>query len=128
MLRKSNMAIVLALAIAAAPVGLSIHGPIGKDAGANATFRPGDMKPHSTRVYTAGGEMRVCNEGPVAVRLFISNSLSDAQTDSLLEPGRCNQNWGHMMTVVNDSNVPAGVWAYGSLGGRVGPGHNHPSK
>jgi hypothetical protein len=70
----------------------------------------------------------VCNEGPVAVRLFISNSLTDSSTDSLLEPGRCNQNWGHMMTVVNDSNVPAGVWAYGSLGGRIGPGHSHPSK
>jgi hypothetical protein len=120
MLRKSNMAIVLALAIAGAPVGLSTHGFIGKDASAAATYRTGAMKPHSTRAYTSGGELRVCNEGPVAVRLLISNSLTDSSTDSLLQPGRCNQSWGHMMTVVNDSDVPAAVWAYGSLGGRIG--------
>ena len=128
MLRNLKAGIALALAIAAVPVGLSTYGLIGKDASAAATYRPGAMKPHSTRAYTSGGELRVCNEGPVPVRLFISNSLTESSTESLLEPGRCNQNWGHMMTVVNDSNVPAGVWAYGSLGGRIGPGHNHPSK
>jgi len=26
---------------------------------------------------------------------------------------------------VNESNVPANVWAYGSLGGRIGPGGHH---
>jgi len=41
---------------------------------------------------------------------------------SMLEPGRCNQNWGHMMTVENFSDVPANVWALGSLGGRIGGG------
>jgi len=126
MLRKSNLAIALALAIAAAPVGLSFHGLAGKDASAGATYRPGDMKPHSTRAYTSGGELRVCNDGPVNVTLLISNSLTGASTNSLLEPGRCNQSWGHMRTVVNDSDVPAAVWAYGSLGGRIGPGHTHP--
>jgi hypothetical protein len=64
----------------------------------------------------------VCNDGPVPVRLFITNSLSEAPRDSLLEPGRCNQNWGHMMYVVNENDVPADVWAYGSLGGRPGRG------
>jgi len=29
------------------------------------------------------------------------------------------------MTVVNDSNVPANVWAYGSLGGRIGAASGH---
>jgi hypothetical protein len=112
----------LALAVALAPVGFSAEGLIENNAMANATYRPGMMAPHSTRAYTSGGELRVCNEGPVAVRLYISNSLSNSSTDSLLEPGRCNQSWGHMMTVVNESNVPANVWAYGSLGGRIGTG------
>ena len=82
------------------------------------------MKPGSTRPYSSGGELRVCNEGPVPVRLFITNSLGDP-TDSLLEPGRCNQNWGHMMYVVNEHGVPAGVWAYGGMGGRAGRGPGH---
>jgi hypothetical protein len=128
MLRKMKARMALALAVALAPVGFSTQALIEKTAMAGAIYRPGAMAPHSTRAYTSGGELRVCNDGPVAVRLYISNSLTDSSTDSLLEPGRCNQSWGHMMTVVNDSNVPAGVWAYGSLGGRIGPGHSHPSK
>src|SRR5262245_21115707 len=128
MLRNLTTGIALAVALAIVPVGVSTHGLIERNAFAIATFRPGDMKPHSTRAYTSGGELRVCNEGPVPVRLLIGNSLTDAPTDSLLEPGRCNQSWGHIMTVQNYSGVPAGVWAYGSLGGRVGPGHTHPGR
>jgi hypothetical protein len=99
---------IAAAALVVAPVGLSTHGLVEKNASAVATYRLGAMKPHSTRTYTAGGELRVCNDGPVPVRLFITDSLSDAQADSLLEPGRCNQNWGHMMYVVNDSGCPGG--------------------
>ena len=124
MLRSLKSGIVLAIALAVAPVGLSTYGLVEKNASAVATYRPGAMKPHSTRVYTAGGEMRVCNDGPVTVRLFTTNSLG-APTDSLLEPGRCNQNWGHMMYVVNEHGVPAGVWAYGGMGGRAGRGPGH---
>jgi hypothetical protein len=126
MLRSLKSRLVLALVIAVAPAGLSTSGLIDKTASAVATYRPGAMKPHSTRVYTSGGELRVCNEGPVPVSLYISNSLSTQPSMSLLQPGRCNQNWGHMMSVRNDSDVPAYVWAYGSLGGRTGPGHTHP--
>lgn len=126
MLRSLKPALVLALAIASVPVGISTSGLVDNKASAVATYRPGAMRPHSTRSYTAAGELRVCNEGPVPVTLYISNSLSTQSTTSLLEPGRCNQNWGHMMSVRNDSDVPANVWAYGSLGGRIGPGHTHP--
>jgi hypothetical protein len=107
--RSLKSGFVLAAVLAAAPVGLSTHGLVEKNASAVAAYRPGAMKPHSTRTYSAGGELRVCNDGPVPVRLFITNSLSEAPTDSLLEPGRCNQNWGHMMYVVNDNDVPADV-------------------
>ena len=127
MLRSLKSGIVLAVALAVAPVGLSTYGLVEKNASAVATYRPGAMKPGSTRPYTAGGEMRVCNDGPVPVRLYITNSLG-ATTDSLLEPGRCNQNWGHMMYVVNESGVPAGLWAYGGLGGRPGRGPGHTGK
>ena len=65
MLRSLKSGIVLAIALAVAPVGLSTYGLVEKNASAVATYRPGAMKPHSTRVYTAGGEMRVCNDGPV---------------------------------------------------------------
>ena len=125
MLRTMKARAALALAVALAPVGFSAEGLIENNAMANATYRPGMMAPHSTRAYTSGGELRVCNDGPVSVRLYISNSLSNGSTDSVLAPGRCNQNWGHMMTVVNESNVPVNVWAYGSLGGRVGQGSGH---
>jgi hypothetical protein len=119
MLRTMKARMALVLAVALAPVGFSAHGLIEKNAMANATYRPGMMAPHSTRAYTSGGELRVCNDGPVSVRLYINDS------DSLLEPGRCNQSWGHIMTVVNESNVPVTVWAYGSLGGRIGQGSGH---
>jgi hypothetical protein len=109
----------LILAVALAPAGFSVQGLIENDAMANATYRPGLMAPHSKREYTSGGELRVCNDGPVAVRLYINDS------DSLLVPGQCNQSWGHIMTVVNESNVPANVWAYGSLGGRIGTAGGH---
>src|SRR5262249_43149717 len=125
MSRSLKPALVLALAIASLPIGISTSGLVDNTASAVATYRTGAMKPHSTRSYTAAGELRVCNEGPVPVRLYISNSLTDQPTDSMLEPGRCNQNWGHMMSVRNDSDVPANVWAYGSLGGRIGAGHTH---
>ena len=119
MLRTMKARMALVLAIALAPAGLSVQGLIENNAMANATYRSGMMAPHSKRAYTSGGELRVCNNGPVAVRLYINDS------DSLLEPGRCNQSWGHIMTVVNDSNVPADVWAYGSLGGRIGAASGH---
>jgi hypothetical protein len=119
MLRTMKARMALALAVALAPAGLSTHGLIEKNAMAGAIYRPGLMAPHSKRAYTSGGELRVCNDGPVTVRLYINDS------DSLLEPGRCNQSWGHIMTVVNDSNVPANVWAYGSLGGRIGAASGH---
>ena len=122
MLRSLKSGIVLAVALAVAPVGLSTYGLVEKNASAVATYRPGAMRPGSTRPYTAGGEMRVCNDGPVPVRLYTTNSLTDTPNMSMLEPGRCNQNWGHMMYVVNDNGVPAGVWAYGGLGGRPGRG------
>jgi len=125
MLRTMKARMALTLAVALAPAGLSTQGLIEKNAMAGAIYRTGMMAPHSTRAYTSGGELRVCNEGPVTVRLYISNSLTNSSTDSLLEPGRCNQSWGHIMTVVNDSNVPADVWAYGSLGGRAGQGPGH---
>ncbi len=119
MLRTMKARMALVLAVALAPAGFSVQGLIENDAMANATYRPGLMAPHSTRAYTSGGELRVCNDGPVAVRLYVNDSVSQ------LEPGRCNQSWGHIMTVVNDSNVPANVWAYGSLGGRIGAGRGH---
>jgi hypothetical protein len=125
MLRTMKARMALVLAVALAPTAFSTQGLVEKNAMANATYRPGMMAPHSTRAYTSGGELRVCNDGPVAVRLYISNSLTSRSTDSVLAPGRCNQSWGHMMTVVNDSNVPANVWAYGSLGGRVGQASGH---
>ena len=119
MLRTMKARMALVLAIALAPARFSVQGLIENNAMANATYRPGMMAPHSKRAYTSGGELRVCNDGPVAVRLYVNDS------DSLLVPGQCNQSWGHIMTVVNDSNVPANVWAYGSLGGRVGQGPGH---
>ena len=128
MLRSLKSGIVLAVALAVAPVGLSTYGLVEKNASAVATYRPGAMRPGSTRPYTAGGEMRVCNDGPVPVRLYTTNSLTNVPTDSLLEPGRCNQNWGHMMYVVNESGVPAGVWAYSGLGRRLGRGPSHTGK
>jgi hypothetical protein len=120
MLRSLKSGIVLTIALAVAPVGLSTYGLAVKNAAAVATYRPGAMKPGSTRAYTAGGEMRVCNDGPVTVRLYTTNSLG-SPTDSLLEPGRCNQNWGHMMYVVTENGVPAGVWPMAvSAAARVG--------
>jgi hypothetical protein len=125
MLRSLKSGLVLAVSLAVAPIGFATSGFVDKTAFAAPTYRPGAMKPHSTRAYTAGGELRVCNEGPVPVRLYISNSLTSQSSVSLLEPGRCNQSWGHMMTVENYSDVPANVWAFGSLGGRIGPGGHH---
>src|SRR5215470_15808886 len=93
MLRSLKPALILALAIASLPVGISTSGLVDNTASAVATYRTGAMKPHSTRSYTAAGELRVCNEGPVPVRLYISNSLTDQPTDSMLEPGRCNHLW-----------------------------------
>jgi hypothetical protein len=116
MLRSLKSGLVLAVALSVVTVAFT------DTASASPTYRPGAMRPHSTRSYTAGGEMRVCNDGPVPVRLYISNSLTNQPTMSMLEPGRCNQNWGHMMTVENFSDVPANVWAFGSLGGRIGGG------
>ena len=128
MLRSLKSGIVLAVALSVVPVGLSTYGLVVKNVSAVATYRPGAMKTGSTRAYTAGGEMRVCNDGPVPVRLYTANSLTNVPTDSLLEAGRCNQNWGHMMYVVNESGVPAGVWAYSGLGRRLGRGPSHTGK
>jgi hypothetical protein len=123
---KIGAAFVVALTIA--PVGISSLGLGDNSAAAFGTFRPGILKPHGTRTYTTSSELRVCNEGPVPVRLYISNSLNDASTVSLLEPGRCNQNMGHIMKIENFSDVPANVWAYGALGGRVGGGSGPKKK
>ena len=72
MLRTMKARMALALAIALAPAGFSVQGLIENNAMANATYRPGMMAPHSKRAYTSGGELRVCNDGPVAVRLYIN--------------------------------------------------------
>ena len=125
MLRSLKSGLVLAVALSMVPVAFTATGLVGSTASASPTYRPGAMRPYSTRSYTAGGEMRVCNDGPVPVRLYISNSLTNQPSMSMLEPGRCNQNWGHMMTVENFSDVPANVWAFGSLGGRIGTGGHH---
>ena len=87
MLRTMKARMALALAVALVPAGFSIQGLIEKNAMANATYRPGVMAPHSTRAYTSGGELRVCNDGPVAVRLYISNSLTNRPTTRCWSPG-----------------------------------------
>ena len=56
MLRSVKSGIILAATLAVAPVGLSTYGLVEKNASAVATYRPGAMKPGSTRGYTAGGE------------------------------------------------------------------------
>jgi hypothetical protein len=117
---KIGAAFVVALTIV--PLSVSRLGLGDNPAAAFGTFRPGPMKPHSTRTYTSSSELRVCNEGPVPVRLYISDTLNDSFTESLLEPWRCNQNMGRIMKVENFSDVSADVWAYGALGGRVGGG------
>jgi hypothetical protein len=128
MQRKIWSVVALAVTLAVASAGLSTPRIAGNDAGAmSPSFRPGAVKPGGTRTFVSSGEFQVCNEGPAPVRMWVDNSLTDAPTDSLLEPGRCVHNMGHIMTFKNENSDPVMLYAVGSLGGKTGPSHG-PAK
>src|SRR5262249_25050591 len=102
MLRKHHAVMALAVTMAVAPLGLSQYTVSQKNASASPTFRPNILNAGKTRSFTSSGEFRVCNEGATPVRMWVSNSLTNAPTDSLLEPGRCAMQIGSIMTFTND--------------------------
>jgi len=119
MLRNLTAGAVLGLVLAAAPIGfVNLHIGYG-DAKAIPGFRPGNLAPGKSRTFSSSGEFRVCNDGSAPVRMWVDNSLTNAPTDSLLAPGQCIQNMGHIMTFTNESKVAVQLDALGGLGGRA---------
>jgi hypothetical protein len=123
MLRTFGAALAVALAIA--PFEFSVSQLTQKDAEAAATFKSALLMSSKTRSFSSGSEYRVCNEGDAPVRMMASNSLTGTSTESPLEPGRCAQAIGTMMSFRNDSNVWVLLSSFGGMGGRPGRGPGH---
>jgi hypothetical protein len=54
--------------------------------------------------------------------MWSSNCMTNAPTDSLLEPGRCARCIGTMMSFTNESKIPVMLYTYGGMGARPGRG------
>jgi hypothetical protein len=115
----------IAVAMAAAPIGIDNLHVSRNDALAVATLRPQMVMPGKTRSFGSGGEFRVCNEGSQPLRMFASNSLTNVPTNSLLAPGQCARAIGTMMSFKNEGQEPVMTYSYGGLGGRPGRGPGH---
>jgi hypothetical protein len=115
----------IAVAIVAAPIGIDNLHVSKNDALAVATLRPQMVMPGKMRTFGSGSEFRVCNEGSQSLRMFASNNLTNASTDSLLAPGQCARAIGTMMMFKNEGPEPVMTYSYGGLGGRPGRGPGH---
>jgi hypothetical protein len=123
MLRSFGAALAVTLAIA--PFEFSVLQLTQNDAEAAATFKSALLMPAKTRSFSSGSEYRVCIEGDAPVRMMASNPLTGITTESQLEPSRCAQAIGTMMTFRNDSKVPVLLSSFGGMGGRPGRGPGH---
>jgi hypothetical protein len=120
MLRTATAALAVALVIS--PIGFSAFPIAQNNATAGATLRTAMLMSGKMRTFSSGSEFRVCNEGAAPVRMFASNSLTGISTESLVEPGRCAQSVGTMMSFKNENRVPVMLYAFGGMGGRPGRG------
>jgi hypothetical protein len=115
-----KLTVALAVAFAIAPIGYTCLQMGQTDAAASPTLRSGLLMPGKLRTFGSAGEFRVCNEGSAPLRMWFANTLTGTSTESLLEPGRCAQSIGMMISFRNESEVPVMLYAFGSLGGRIG--------
>ena len=120
-----NFRVALAVSLYIAPFAFSVSQFIQNDAEAAATFKSALLMPGKTRSFGSGSECHVRNEGDAPVRMMAANSLTGISTESQLEPDRCAQAIGTMISFRNDSNVSVLLSSFGGMGGRPGRGPGH---
>jgi hypothetical protein len=119
--------LLVAAALAVAPIASATFHITINDAKAFATMKSTMLMPGKTKAFPSAGEYRVCNEGGASVRMWSRNNMTNAPTNSMLEPGQCMRCVGTMMSFENEGKVPVMLYAFGGLGGRPGRGPGHSS-
>ena len=117
--------VLLAAALAIAPIACSTFDITTNDANALATMKSSMLMPGKTKTFASASEYRVCNEGGAYVRMWSRNNLTNAPTNSILWPGQCARVCGTMMSFENEGKTPVMLYAFGGLGGRPGRGPGH---
>jgi len=116
------LTVLLATALAISPISSSTYHIAINEANALATMKLGMVMPGKMKTFASGSEYRVCNEGDAGVRMWASNNMTNASTNSMLWPGQCSRCVGTMMSFENEGKTPVMLYTYGGLGGRPGRG------
>ena len=116
------LTVLLATAFTISPISSSTYHIAVNEANALATMKLGMVMPGKTKTFASGSEYRVCNEGDAPVRMWASNNMTNAPTNSMLWPSQCARCVGTMMSFENEGKTPVMLYTYGGLGGRPGRG------
>ena len=122
MFPKMSVGVVLASAIAMAPLSFSRDGLARNDSlagnGATSYFT---LKPGASKTFTNGSELRVCHDDgpPVAAHI-------DPEGTRRVSGGMCVYSTGRILTLTNDSSSPVTLHSSSvQKSGGAGRGHHH---